>query len=202
MGYPDPGAAKALVADSERLNPGPWVAHSQHVGQAARAIAEALGDLPPNRAYVCGLLHDIGRRVGVTSMRHVIDGYRILTEKEYEEPARICMTHSFPLQDTNAVFGEWDCTAEERALVDDFIAGVTYTPLDRLIQLCDALALPSGFVLIEKRLVDVALRYGPNEYTVPKWRAIFDIKEDFERRIGGSIYDLLPGVVENTFERR
>jgi hypothetical protein len=69
-----------------------------------------------------------------------------------------------------------------------------------LIQLCDALTLPGGFCLLEKRLTDVALRYGCNEWTVERWRAFIEIRKYFENRIGESIYRLLPGVVENTFE--
>jgi hypothetical protein len=60
--------------------------------------------------------------------------------------------------------------------------------------------LPDGFCLMEKRLLDVVLRYGFNEYTLPKWKAFFEIKAAFEREIGASIYDLLPGVVETTFK--
>jgi hypothetical protein len=61
------------------------------------------------------------------------------------------------------------------------------------------LALPSGFCLLEKRLVDVALRYGTSEYTTAKWRLLFENRVNFEQQIGESIYDLLPGVRENTF---
>ena len=38
-----------------------------------------------------------------------------------------------------------------------------------------------------------------NEFTVPKWEALFAIQQDFEERMGRSIYKLLPGVIENTF---
>ena len=61
------------------------------------------------------------------------------------------------------------------------------------------MCLPSGPVMMEKRLLDVTLRYGPNDFTTRKWQAFFDIQEEFEAALGGSIYDLLPGVVENTF---
>ena len=53
--------------------------------------------------------------------------------------------------------------------------------------------------LLEKRFVDVCLRYGAHPNLVPRWRATFAIKDDFERRIGCPVYDLLPGVRENTF---
>lgn len=53
--------AGQLLLDAEELNPGGWVSHSRFVAQAARAVAEHHPDLDPVRAYVLGLLHDIGR---------------------------------------------------------------------------------------------------------------------------------------------
>ena len=55
----------------------------------------------------------------------------------------------------------------------------------------DSLALPDGFCLLETRFVDVALRYGVNQYTVEKWKTIFEIKEYFEDIMGKSIYEVL-----------
>lgn len=46
----------------------------------------------------------------------------------------------------------------------------------------------------------VAIRGGINEYTIPRWKSTFAIKNYFEQKIGKSIYELLPGVIENTFE--
>ena len=132
-------------------------------------------------------------------MRHIIDGYHFLASHGYEDAARICLTHSFPLQNTNAVFGEWDCTEEERRFVDNYVEGTKYNDYDRLLQLCDGLALPTGLVLLEKRMIDVALRYGTNEYTVEKWRATLGVRDYFEGRLGCSIYRVLPGVIQGTF---
>lgn len=41
----------------------------------------------------------------------------------------------------------------------------------------------------------------PGIDTAEKWRATFRIKDLFEERLGRSIYSLLPGVVDNSFER-
>ena len=191
--------AEAFLQDGARLNPGPWVAHARHVGRAARAIAGAHPDLEPDVAYVLGVLHDIGRRCGPSGMRHGLDGYGFLAEQGYEDAGRVCLTHSFPYKHIDAVFGEWDCNEDELAFVAAYLAAIRYNDYDRLIQLCDSLAMASGFVLMEKRWVDVLLRYGPNEFTVRKWQATRQIKQDFEATIGRSIYDLLPGVVANTF---
>lgn len=43
-------------------------------------------------------------------------------------------------------------------------------------------------------------RVPSNEYTIPRWKEIFEIKKYFEEKIGKSIYSLLPNIKENTFE--
>ena len=59
--------------------------------------------------------------------------------------------------------------------------------------------MPSGFCLLEKRFVDVTMRYGVHPATIDRWKKILEIKERFEDQIGFSIYALLPGVMENSF---
>lgn len=199
MEIPNRQQAADYLAEAEQRNPGPWVSHSQQVAEAAQRIAAAHPELDPESSYSLGLLHDIGRREGVYAMRHVLDGYNYLLAKGYPDAGRICLTHSYPLPDVGARSGYWDGTAEDEAFVADFLSNIEYTPYDRLIQLCDALCLPSGPVLIEKRLLDVTLRHGFNDFTIRKWRAFFDIQREFESAIGQSVYSLLPGVVENTF---
>lgn len=191
--------ANSLLEEGRTRNPGAWVEHSLHVGKAAELIAKECVHLDSEMACILGMLHDIGRRFGVTSMRHSIDGYNFCMERGYEKVAKICITHSFPYQDIKSVFGEWDCSQEEYAFVKHFLESAVFDDYDKLIQLCDALALPSGFCLIEKRLVDVALRHGLNEYIVPKWKAIFEIQKYFEGCMGKSLYNILPGVIESTF---
>jgi len=188
-----------LMADAEERNLGPWVSHSAYTAEAARAIARHHDGLDPQATYILGYLHDIGRREGISDMRHVIDGHRFLGALGYDDAARICLTHSFAIQDVRAVAGVWDCARDEIADVRHALRQVEYTEYDRLIQLCDALALPAGYCLIEKRLVDVALRRGVNRYTVARWTAYLELQRTFEASIGRSIYSLLPGVVESTF---
>lgn len=68
------------IADG--LNPGPWVKHSENVGIAARKIAHLLPELNEDKAYIVGLLHDIGRRVGIVNLpKHVYEGYKYYMEK-------------------------------------------------------------------------------------------------------------------------
>lgn len=199
-GIPNLEEAKIILNEAENLNPGPWVQHSLYVGQAAKLIAENCEGMDSEAAYIVGMLHDIGRRCGVTNMRHSLDGYTYAVEKGYDFLGRICITHSFPTKNIKEAFGKWDCSEEEYEFVVKYLDSVELDDYDKLIQLCDALALPEGFTLMEKRMIDVALRHGVHQYIVPKWKSTFEIKDYFEKRMGKSIYSVLPGVVENTFK--
>jgi len=196
---PDLQQAEELLEEAKALNPGVWINHSIYVAKAARLISERCPDMDETVAYILGLLHDIGRRTGATGMRHVIDGYLFLMEKGFADAARICMTHTFSFKDIQAIYGKWNCSAEELIIIQDYIKKVTYDDYDLLIQLCDSLALPVGFCLLEKRFVDTALKYGTNNLTVAKWKSVLELKDYFERKIGCSIYGILPNIIESTF---
>lgn len=194
--YPNVETALAELKLAGTLNPGPWTRHSENAGLAARNIAERLPGMDPEKAHVLGLLHDIGRRVGVVSIpHHIVEGYRYAMERGWDDVAKICMTHSYPLMEK-----EWahDPKDSEEALIKDYILQYEADGYDRLIQLCDGLAVDYGFCILEKRLVDVARRYGIEENTVDRWNAFFSIKEDFEARMGCSVYDILPGIGRTT----
>jgi hypothetical protein len=198
--------AKLLLKEAENLFPGLWVQHSIYAAEAAKLIAENCDGMDSEIAYILGLLHDLGRRdsnkYGITTMGHILCGYNYSKELGYDLLAKICMTHSCP---TKSIFDIDDivnknCTEEEYEFVENYFNKIEYNDYDKLIQLCDALALHNGFTLIEKRLIDVALRHGVNEYTVSKWKAFMELKNYFEEKMGKSVYGILPGVVENTFD--
>jgi len=199
MTLPSLNIAENILLEAQQLNPSPWVQHSKYVAQAAKLIAERHPRLDPEAANILGLLHDIGRREGPSHIRHLIDGFRYLTGLGYEEAGRISLTHSFPIPDLRVYMGEWDCVPEDLKFLDEFVRHVQFSEYDRLIQLCDGIALPTGFCLMEKRIVDVALRYGVNEMSAKGWEARFKIKAEFEAAIGISIYRILPKIVEGTF---
>jgi len=199
MNIPSLEQTEVLMSEAKTLNPGEWVEHSLFVAKAANSIAQYHPNLDANMAFILGYLHDIGHSAGVTDMRHILDGYYFLLGKGFDKAARICITHSFPIKDIYSVAGKWDCTDQELEFVREYISNIEFDEYDKLIQLCDAVALSTGFSLIEKRLMDVALRHGVNEYSVPRWKAYLGLQQHFEKIIGQSIYKILPGVVENTF---
>ena len=191
-------AAERALEEAHASNPGPWAEHSRYVARACESIAGKCPHLSPERAYIYGLLHDIGRHAGPSSEKHLIDGYRYCMKRGWEKAAQICISHAFMVQDIASSIGVFDVTEEDYRFMERFVAEARYDDYDRLVQLCDALALPTGFCLLEKRFVDVAIRYGTHPATVSRWKAVLDIKARFEEIMGCCIYDLLPGVVENS----
>lgn len=187
--YPSRVEAEELVKWASALNPGQWVQHCETAATAAERIAVAC-NMDADKAYVCGLLHDIGRFEGVRALHHAIAGYNLMMEKGYDDIARICVTHSYPIKDIKSFSGKRDCTEEELNFIDAYINKVEYDEYDRLIQLCDAISLPTGVVQMDSRLVDVALRHGFNEFTIDKWKAFYAVKEYFDKLYGGNIYEL------------
>ncbi len=99
---PTKDEAERLLSWASEQNPGIWVDHCKTVARAAETIASKCG-LDVNRAYISGLLHDIGRYEGVRKLHHVYAGYELLKGKGYNEISEICLSHSFPvtyLEDT------------------------------------------------------------------------------------------------------
>lgn len=92
----------------------------------------------------------------------------------------------FALPDANFYSGAIDCPDEDIAFVQDYLTKAPYTEYDRPMQLCDALTLPTGFCLLDKRLVGVAMRHGANSLTADKWGKWSEIRADIEARIANA----------------
>ncbi|MGM9551290.1 MAG: HD domain-containing protein [Clostridia bacterium] len=197
--YPTVETALKELEKGYEINPTRWVDHARYTGEAARNIAASAG-LDIEKAYVLGLLHDIGRRFGFSGIRHIVDGYNYAMEKGWDSVARISMTHSFAKNVPTINPSMMDLTKEEYEFTKNYLSSIQYDDYDILMHLCDNVALHSGYVLMEKRMVDISMRHGVHEGTVKRWESLFEIKNYFEKKMGHSIYSVLPGVVENTFE--
>lgn len=181
---------------AEKLNPGPWIKHSVNTGIAARNIAQKVLGMNSEKAYIVGLLHDIGRRVGfVNTPRHVYEGYKYCMQRGWDEVAKVCMTHSYLLMKDAVDYEPQNIEDKEIKL---FIENCRCDDYDLLIQMCDSLATDYGFVILEKRFVDVTRRYGIMENYIKGWEKAFEIKEYFENKMGCSVYDVLPDIGKTT----
>jgi len=178
-----------LLEWASECNPGSWVNHSKVVARAAETISKKCG-LDTHRAYISGLLHDIGRYDGTRDLHHVYAGYELLKSRGYSQIAEICLSHSFPYQNIDEYFGKNDCSQEGIEVITSYLSKSTYDDYDKLIQICDAIGTPEGVTLIEVRIMDVIRRHGFAELTLQKIEALFDIKMYFDKLCNMSIYDL------------
>ncbi|MGN0339159.1 MAG: HDOD domain-containing protein [Lachnospira sp.] len=167
-----------------------WIGHSIIAARCAEIIAQHCSGMKPDKAYSLALLHDIGRDIRPDGLAHIIEGHRYLLEMGASKNAKICLTHSFPYKDGRAFSGKNNLTENEYTYVIEYIKNAEYDDYDRLVQLCDGLAMPYGPVILEQRLVENALRNGVNDFTLKKWKAYLDLKKYFDEKCG-NIYDII-----------
>lgn len=191
-GYPDKARARQLLLEAEEINPGPWADHGRVAAQCAQRIAQACG-MDGEKAYVLGLLHDIGRRFLVRDLGHIYNGYQYMTRLGFGAAARICLSHSFATQNLDDYIGQFDIPLDETARVRLLLDDMVFDDMDRLIQLCDALAGSGGVVDMEERMADVKRRYG--RYSQEKWDKNLALKRYFERKAGRSMEEILGGPI-------
>ncbi len=181
--------AERLLREAEQCNPGPWGNHSRVVAHCAEKIAGSCSGMNGDKAYVLGLLHDIGRKFGVRHLGHVSDGYTYMMSFGYDEAAKSCLTHSFNNQSTEGYIGNFDTSKEKLELINTALTQAVMDDYDRLIQLCDSLAGSEGVLDIEERMRVVKRRYG--SYPQEKWDANIKLKEYFEEKMGKDIYEVV-----------
>lgn len=186
--YPNMLEANRLLHDAHLHNPGPWADHSRVAARCARKIAAAAG-MDADKAYVLGLLHDVGRRFGRGHLMHVYHGYYYMKCLGYSDVARVCLSHSFQVQDFDTFIGGCDIPDYQQQELKDWLSELEYDDYDRLIQLCDCLAGSDGVMDMEERMLDVKRRYG--SYPQEKWDANMKLKAYFEEKTGKDIYDIV-----------
>lgn len=189
-GIPSMDEARSLLEEGGRMNPGPWIRHSEYVAEAAGKIAAECEGLDEETAYICGLLHDIGRRFGVSYLAHVYDGYTFLMECGYEKAARTALSHSFNRKKMEDYIGKFDISEEKQEELKSLLDAMEYDEYDYLIQLCDSIAVADGIVSLEERMNDVKSRYG--YYPQDKWDRNMALKEYFEKKMGKALYTVVP----------
>ena len=186
---PDRTTSMQLLNEAYELNPGPWKAHSLVTAECAEKIAACCPGMDSEKAFILGLLHDIGRRFGVTQLAHVIDGYDYLMTLGFDEPARISLTHSFAEKDIHTYIGKPDVSEADYQRILNLIASFDYDDYDRLIQLCDSIAMAEGPADIVTRMSDVKNRYG--FYPQKKWDKQLELQKYFEGKMGKSLNEVL-----------
>lgn len=178
--------AMELVRDGLLCNPGPWGKHCLTTAHCAEKIASACGNMDAEKAYILGLLHDIGRKFGVKHLGHVLDGYLYMKSLGYDDVARICLTHSFNNHTVDEYIGKFDVSGDELSFIKTELDKIMYDDYDMLIQLCDSLAGTEGVLDIQQRMDDVKKRYG--FYPKNKWNTNIRLMNYFEKKANKNIY--------------
>jgi len=185
--------AEIIVMSAYNENPSPWLDHCKVTARVAEKIASMCG-LNTDRAYVSGLLHDIGYSKylnGKGKSCHIYIGYELMKEKGYESIANICLSHSFFYQDIRAYGGsDMNCSEEEIKQIKNFLKNTIFDDYDKLIQLSDSLGPSQGVCIIEQRIVDVTKRHGFNDFTIKRWNSLMELKKYFDNKCGMNIYNL------------
>ena len=179
--------AEAILEEGLSQNPGKWGMHCRNAAVSAERIGTAAG-LDPDRCYVSGLLHDIGRKAGPVQLLHVYHGWKYMNALGYPAIARICLTHSFALQSIDAYGGAFDVSKEAIEEMKQALERLEYDDYDRLIQLCDNISGASGIMRMEDRIRDIRSRY-PN-YPEKKEKITLRLIDYFSEKCGADIYAL------------
>ena len=183
--YPTRNEAELILTEAESLNSGLWVAHSRNVARCAETIASQC-DLNSDKAYVLGLLHDVGRRAGIGQLKHVYYGWKYMNDMGYPAVAKVCLTHSYNTHRFEDDMAKLDVSPEQVNEVKSALEGYVFDDYDRLIQLCDSIATADGVVDVVERMNDVKARYGG--YPQPKWDKNLELLEYFKEKTGRDIY--------------
>ncbi len=128
-GFPSREVAEELLKEAETHNIGLWGNHSRNVAICAQKIANACC-MDSEKAYVLGLLHDIGRKFGTRHLGHVYDGYKYMLKLGYFQVAKICLTHSFGIKDMYSYIGNFDISLDEQKELENELLTLEYDDYD------------------------------------------------------------------------
>ena len=172
--------------------------HSVMVGNAAKIIAQHTKTLDPEHAFVCGLMHDVGKFfLSKEQMyKHPIVGYDLLKETQ-PEVANVCVSHPFPierLKEYIVYYCRQDLETADK--IEHFLLGIEYTDYIKLIQLCDKISIAKKYVLLSTRLEAKFQWYKERNLIDEKllnqqYNAYLSIKQYFDNLVGADIYQLL-----------
>lgn len=175
--------------------PGTWYKYHNHVygvGFLAQKIAEMLGDFDSEKAWVLGVMHDAGKMYEPFRQRfHGIVGYELFIDKDVDI-AKINLSHSFyfnKLPEYEKVEKMFFGKREDYDFAQNLFVSTDVSEYDKLIQLCDCLVNCNGFVTLQQRADEFAMR---NNLPVPMHLSedLLKLKEYFDYKLGCDIYSL------------
>ena len=166
-----------------------WITHSICVANTASIIAKEL-NLDVDYAKTLGYIHDYGKAIGDFS-KHDINGFNYLKDLGYdEEYYSICLTHGYLNNDVMCTAGG---IPEDIPFRTEYIKTHEYSIYEKLICLCD-LMCTQEVIGIDKRLIDIIIRYGAYSNTQYQVMETYKLKEYFDNLLGYNLYKLFPDI--------
>ncbi len=166
--------------------------HTRGVAKTAEKIASNLPEMDSEKAYVFGLLHDYGKRIGEKEEHkfHGQEGYEQMMMMGYDEVAQICLTHTFA--DKNFLYEDYSYPLEWLQWAKNKLKNIFYTDYDYLICLCDKFFEGMSMVTIEQRVDGISKRYQLDENKKNMLlHESLELKHYFDVKTGKNIYKLL-----------
>ena len=170
-----------------------YIFHTQGVAFASRAIAGNTKGLDSNVAYICGLLHDYGKKYNEKKIGrfHGLVGYKELQSLGWERPARVCLTHTFPekkiLLEDYPSYPKQDLI-EAQSILDNII----FDEYDRIVQFADRLFEGLSMVPFEARAEAIGRRYNLSSDIVKKLVETGNaLKAELDKLCGNDVYEIL-----------
>lgn len=152
-------------------------------------IAKEL-NLDVDYAKTLGYIHDYGKAIGDFS-KHDINGFNYLKDLGYdEEYYSICLTHGYLNNDVMCAAGG---IPEDIPFRTEYIKTHKCSIYEKLICLCD-LMCTQEMIGIDKRLIDVIIRYGAYSNTQYHVKETYKLKEYFDNLLGYNLYKLFPDI--------
>ena len=169
-----------------------WITHSICVANTASVIAKEL-NLDVEYAKTLGYIHDYGKAVG-DFPKH---DFNYLKELGYdEEYYSICLTHGYLNNDVMCAAGGIPRDIPFRT---EYIKNHKYSIYEKLICLCD-LMCAQEVIGIDKRLIDIIIRYGAYSNTQYHVKEVYKLKKYFDDLLGYNLYNLFPEMM-NTLNK-
>ena len=166
--------------------------HTQGVAKAAEKIACHVSGMDAEKAFILGLLHDFGKRIGekFEGRFHGQEGYEKMCEMGYFDVAKVCLTHTFPDKDFSD--DEFSYPMEWKVWSKQTLSNIEYDDYDYLIALCDKFFEGMSMVSIKKRVDGIVRRYNLDEkQKVLLCKQSNKLKEYFDKKTGCNIYTIL-----------
>ena len=172
-----------------------WITHSICVANTASVIAKEL-NLDVEYAKTLGYIHDYGKAVGDFS-KHDMNGFNYLKDLGYdEEYYSICLTHGYLNNDVMCAAGGIPRDIPFRT---EYIKNHKCSIYEKLICLCDLMCAQEE-IGIDKRLIDIIIRYGAYSNTQYHVKEVYKLKKYFDDLLGYNLYNLFPEMM-NTLNK-